>query len=55
MKVVGGGSDLTRDPARAIRFVAEQTVVHAIVMGMSSREQVDENSGLVEHSTMATA
>ena len=55
MKVVGGGSDLTRDPSRAIRFVAEQTVVHAMVMGMSSREQVDENSGLVEHSTMATA
>ena len=48
MKVVGGGGDLTRDPARAIQYVAEQTRVHAMVMGMTSRAQVDENAGLVQ-------
>ena len=48
MKVVGGGGDLTQDPARAIQYVAEQTGVHAMVMGMTSRAQVDENAGLVQ-------
>jgi aryl-alcohol dehydrogenase-like predicted oxidoreductase len=47
MKVVGGGGDLTQDPARAIRFVCQETAVHALVMGMVSEEQVIENAGLV--------
>lgn len=47
MKVVGGGGDLTHDPAKAVRFVCEQTPVHALVMGMTSKEQVIENAGLV--------
>lgn len=47
MKVVGGGSDLTQDPARAIQFVCQQTPVHALVMGMVTEAQVVENTGLV--------
>ncbi len=50
MKVVGGGGELTKDPARAIQYVVEQTGVHALVMGMTSRAQIDENAGLVSQS-----
>lgn len=47
MKVVGGGSELTGDPAKAIRYVCQQTPVHALVMGMVNQAQVLENTGLV--------
>jgi 1-deoxyxylulose-5-phosphate synthase len=47
MKVVGGGGDLTQDPGKAIRFVCDQTRVHALVMGMVNEAQVVENTGLV--------
>ncbi|MBI2193975.1 MAG: aldo/keto reductase [Planctomycetes bacterium] len=42
MKVVGAGQ-LTSDAARAIHFVRELDCVDAIVLGMSSRKQIDEN------------
>jgi predicted aldo/keto reductase-like oxidoreductase len=47
MKVVGGGSELTRDPARAVRFVLSIPAVHALVMGMMNEEEIEENLGLV--------
>ena len=47
MKVVGGGGNLTSDPEKAIRFVCNQTSVHALVMGMVNEAQVIENTGLV--------
>lgn len=53
MKVVGGGSDLTQDPARAVRFVLEIPSVHALVLGMMNREEVLENIGLVGELALA--
>ena len=47
MKVVGGGGELTGDPAKAIRFTCGIDGVHAIVMGMVNEAQVLENTGLV--------
>ena len=47
MKVVGGGSDLTSDPGRAIRYTMGVPGVDSIVMGMSNETQIDENLGFV--------
>jgi aryl-alcohol dehydrogenase-like predicted oxidoreductase len=47
MKVVGGGSELVRDPAKAVRFLLGIPAVHAMVMGMMDEEQILENIGLV--------
>lgn len=47
MKVVGGGGELTADPARALRFVLGLPAVHALVVGMTDEEQIVENIGLV--------
>ncbi len=47
MKVVGGGSELTRDPAKALRFLLGIPAVHAMVLGMMNEEQILENIGLV--------
>ena len=47
MKVVGGGSELTRDPTKAVRFVLGIPAVHALVMGMMDEAQIEENIGLV--------
>ena len=47
MKVLGGGSELTRDPAGAVRYVLRQSTVHAIVMGMVDEDEIIENCGLV--------
>ena len=55
MKVVGGGGDLTSDPEKAIRYVCNQTEIHALVMGMVNEEQVLENTGLVSDAVSALA
>ena len=47
MKVVGGGSELTDDPERAVRYVLTQSQVHAIVMGMMNEDEFVQNCGLV--------
>lgn len=47
MKVVGGGSELTDDPERAVRYVLTQSQVHAIVMGMMNEDEIVQNCGLV--------
>ena len=47
MKIVGGGSELTQDPARALRFVLGLPAVHAMVIGMMDEQQILENIGLV--------
>lgn len=47
MKVLGAGGDLTKDPARAIRFTLGQTGVHAIVVGMMNEEEILQNIDLV--------
>lgn len=47
MKVVGGGSDLTNDPGRALRYVMGLPGVHAMVLGMVDEAQILENIGLV--------
>jgi aryl-alcohol dehydrogenase-like predicted oxidoreductase len=47
MKVMGGGSELTSDPEKAVRFVLDLDVVHALVIGMMDEEQILENTGLV--------
>jgi aryl-alcohol dehydrogenase-like predicted oxidoreductase len=47
MKVVGGGSELTADPARALRYVMGLPAVHALVVGMMDEQQILENIGLV--------
>jgi predicted aldo/keto reductase-like oxidoreductase len=48
MKIVGGGSELTQDPSRAIRFVLENSAVHAMVLGMMNEQEILENIGLVD-------
>ena len=47
MKVVGGGSELTADPGRAIRYSMGVPGVHSIVMGMIDEAQIEENLGFV--------
>ena len=53
MKVVGGGSELTGDPAKAVRFVLDIPAVHAMVMGMMDEEQILQNIGLVGEAVAA--
>jgi 1-deoxyxylulose-5-phosphate synthase len=48
MKVVGGGTELTQDPRRAIRYSFAVDGVHAMVLGMMNEEQIDENLGYLE-------
>ena len=48
MKIVGGGSELTRYPGRAIRYVLENSAVHALVLGMMNEEEIIENIGLID-------
>ncbi len=47
MKVFAAGG-LVSDAVKAIRFVLDQPSVDAITIGMTSREQVDDNVGWVE-------
>jgi aryl-alcohol dehydrogenase-like predicted oxidoreductase len=47
MKVLGCGQ-LASDARTAIQYVLQLGTVHAITIGTSSREQLDENVGLVE-------
>ena len=47
MKVVGCG-DLAKNVRRALRFALDLPSVHAISVGMLSRQQVDQNIGWVE-------
>ena len=53
MKVVGAGSELARDPSRAVRFVLGIPSVHALVMGMMSEAEILENTGLVDQLALA--
>ena len=53
MKVVGAGSELARDPSRAVRFVLGIPSVHALVMGMMSEAEILENIGLVDQLALA--
>ncbi len=48
MKVVGGGTELTKDPRKAIHYSFAVDGVHAMVLGMVSEEQIDENLGYLE-------
>ena len=48
MKVVGGGSELTNDPRRAIHYSFAVDGVHAMVLGMMDEQQVDENLDYLE-------
>ena len=48
MKVVGGGTELTRDPRRAIHYSYAVEGVHALVLGMNSEKQIDDNLGYLE-------
>jgi aryl-alcohol dehydrogenase-like predicted oxidoreductase len=52
MKVVGAGR-LTGDRRRAIRYVLGLPSVHAIVIGMESEAEIDEDVELVEELTLA--
>ncbi|MBW3625451.1 MAG: aldo/keto reductase [Armatimonadetes bacterium] len=54
MKVVGAGS-LTEDPQKSIRYVMDLDCVDALILGMISREQVDENVRIVESLERQTA
>lgn len=47
MKIVGAG-DLTEDPEKSLRFVMKLDCVDAMIVGMTSREQVLQNIRLVE-------
>jgi aryl-alcohol dehydrogenase-like predicted oxidoreductase len=47
MKVVGGGSELSKDPGRAIRYSMGIPGVHAVVLGMMDEDQIEENLGFV--------
>ena len=48
MKVVGGGSELTKDPRRAIHYSFSVEGVHAMVLGMMDERQIDENLNYLE-------
>jgi len=52
MKVVGAGK-LTHDPRKAIRYVLDLPSVDAIVIGMQSEAEIDEDVNLVEELTLA--
>lgn len=54
MKVVGAGR-LTHDPRRAIRYVLDLPSVDAIVLGMQSEAEIDEDVNLVESLTLVPA
>jgi aryl-alcohol dehydrogenase-like predicted oxidoreductase len=54
MKVVGAGR-LTRDPRRAISYVLDLLSVDAIVIGMQSEAEIDEDVDLVESLTLVPA
>jgi len=48
MKVVGGGTELTQDPRKAIHYSFAVDGVHALVLGMMDEQQIDENLGYLE-------
>ena len=48
MKVVGGGTELTKDPRKAIHYSFAVDGVHAMVLGMMDEQQIDENIGYLE-------
>jgi len=52
MKVVGGGSDLTRDPRRAIHYSFSVDGVHAMVLGMMDEQQIDENLSYLQETLL---
>ncbi len=52
MKVVGAGR-LTHDVRKAIRFVLDLPSVDALVLGMQSETEIDEDVDLVEELTLA--
>ena len=54
MKVVGAGK-LGNDARNAIHYVLDLPAIDAITIGMTSREQVDENAGWVEEHTAVPA
>ena len=54
MKVVGCG-DLVGDARNAIHFVLDLPSIDSITIGMTSRQQVDENVGWVEEHTSVPA
>jgi predicted aldo/keto reductase-like oxidoreductase len=54
MKVVGAGR-LALDPRRAIRYVMGLTSVHAIVIGMQSEAEIDDDVELVEELSLVPA
>ena len=54
MKVVGAGR-LTHDPRRAIRYVLDLPSVDALVLGMLSEAEIDEDVGLVEELSLVPA
>jgi aryl-alcohol dehydrogenase-like predicted oxidoreductase len=54
MKVVGAGR-LAGDPRRAIRYVLDLPSVDAIVIGMESEAEVDEDVDLVEELSLVPA
>ncbi|MBI3972794.1 MAG: aldo/keto reductase [Chloroflexi bacterium] len=54
MKVVGAGR-LTRDTRRAVRYVLDLPSVDAIVIGMQSEAEIDEDVELVEELTLVPA
>ena len=47
MKVLGAGSSLTADPARAISYSLGLDGVHAIVIGMMNEAEIEANLGYV--------
>jgi 1-deoxyxylulose-5-phosphate synthase len=53
MKVVGGGTELTKDPRKAIHYSFAVDGVHAMVLGMMNEEQIDENLGYLEEVLVA--
>jgi aryl-alcohol dehydrogenase-like predicted oxidoreductase len=54
MKVVGAGQ-LTADRRRAIQYVLDLRSVDALVIGMESEAEIDENADLVEELTAVPA
>ena len=50
MKVVGAGK-LGHDARNAIHYVLDLPAIDSITIGMTSRQQVDENVGWVEEHT----
>ena len=48
MKIVGEGSALSEDPARALGFGLRLPSVHALVLGMMNEEEIRQNVEIVE-------